>query len=220
MTEFQRKIELQSLDDLQYLVSNLRRAAYGEIEKDLPSMEGEDPMRMCVESIVSQFIEDILKSVSSNITINGLEPTQSSLDTIIKSRITTTAMEIEEYEPFDSRLFQKAQKLAHQEEDLIEEIATLRRTIPRHLIKSAKAEFKDSLEKDELLLKSLDEHLKSSQTTSANLGLTALERQDSIERDWDKGIQGLGALMRSLPEMVAKKSRAEEVEKYVTHKME
>lgn len=54
MTEFQRKIELQSLDDLQYLVSNLRRAAYGKIEKDLPSMEGEDPMRMCVESIVSQ----------------------------------------------------------------------------------------------------------------------------------------------------------------------
>ncbi|RKF72920.1 putative kinetochore protein [Golovinomyces cichoracearum] len=219
MTEFQRKIELQSLDDLQYLVSNLRRAAYGKIEQDLPSIEGEDPMRMCVESIVSQFIEDIVKSVSSNITINGLEPTQSSLDTIIKSKVNTTATEIEEYEPFDSRLFQKAQKLAHQEEDLIEEIATLRRTIPRQLITSTKAEFKDSLEKDESLLKSLEDHLKTSQTTSANLGLVALERQDAIERDWNKGVQGLGALMRSLPEMVAKKSRADEVEKYVTQKI-
>ena len=52
MTEFQRKIELQSPDDLQYLVSNIRRAANVEIDKNLPPIEGEDRMRMRVEELV------------------------------------------------------------------------------------------------------------------------------------------------------------------------
>lgn len=52
MTEFQRKVELQSPDDLQYLVSNIRRAANVEIDKNLPPIEGEDKMRRRVEELV------------------------------------------------------------------------------------------------------------------------------------------------------------------------
>jgi kinetochor protein Mis14/NSL1 len=52
MAEFHRKIELQSPDDLQYLVSNVRRAANEKIDKDLPPIEGEDKMRERVEELV------------------------------------------------------------------------------------------------------------------------------------------------------------------------
>jgi kinetochor protein Mis14/NSL1 len=54
MGDFQRKIELQSVDDLQYLVSNIRRAANEKIDKDWPPIEGEDedPMRKRVEELV------------------------------------------------------------------------------------------------------------------------------------------------------------------------
>ena len=52
MAEFHRKIELQSPDDLQYLVSNIRRAANEKIDKDLPPIEGEDKMRERVEELV------------------------------------------------------------------------------------------------------------------------------------------------------------------------
>jgi len=52
MAESQRKIELQSPDDLQYLVSNVRRAANEKIDKDLPPIEGEDKMRERVEELV------------------------------------------------------------------------------------------------------------------------------------------------------------------------
>jgi hypothetical protein len=52
MAEFQRKIELQSPDDLQYLVSNIRRAANEKIDRDLPPIEGEDKMRERVEELV------------------------------------------------------------------------------------------------------------------------------------------------------------------------
>lgn len=52
MAEHHRKIELQSPDDLQYLISNVRRAANEKIDKDLPPIEGEDKMRTRVEELV------------------------------------------------------------------------------------------------------------------------------------------------------------------------
>jgi hypothetical protein len=52
MAEFHRKIELQSPDDLQYLISNMRRAAHEKIDRDLPPIEGEDRMRRRVEDLV------------------------------------------------------------------------------------------------------------------------------------------------------------------------
>jgi hypothetical protein len=52
MAEFHRKIELQTPDDLQYLVSNIRRAANEKIDKDWPPIEEEDTMRKRVEELV------------------------------------------------------------------------------------------------------------------------------------------------------------------------
>ena len=54
MAEFHRKIELQSPDDLQYLISNVRRAAHEKIDRDLPPIEGEDRMRQHVEDLVQE----------------------------------------------------------------------------------------------------------------------------------------------------------------------
>ena len=54
MAEHHRKIELQSPDDLQYLISNVRRAANEKIDKDLPPIEGEDKMRRRVEEMVQE----------------------------------------------------------------------------------------------------------------------------------------------------------------------
>ena len=56
MAEFHRKIELQSPDDLQYLISNVRRAAHEKIDRDLPPIEGEDRMRRRVEDLVQDVL--------------------------------------------------------------------------------------------------------------------------------------------------------------------
>lgn len=49
-----RRIELQSVEDLQYLISNVRRGANEKIDQALPPMEGEgeDAMRKAVEEDV------------------------------------------------------------------------------------------------------------------------------------------------------------------------
>ena len=52
MAESQRRVELQEVDDLRYLLNNARRAANTKIEHALPPIVGEDALRSKVEELV------------------------------------------------------------------------------------------------------------------------------------------------------------------------
>ena len=214
MTEFQRKIELQSLEDFQYLVTKIRRAAQAKIDMDLPPMEGEDPMRKRVEALVAQYIMKVLESVSANIAINGLDPSPSLIHALLHST-TNTLQETEEHEPFDTRLLERAKNLARKEEDLVEEIAALRRLAPAQIFETVKSAYSQGLETDEQIIRNLEQQAEASEQRPTNLGIQALERQEAVEGDWTRSVQGLKILMHSMPEMIAKKERAEMVEEYV-----
>ena len=80
MAEYHRKIELQSPDDLQYLILNVRRAANQKIDKDLPPIEGEDKMRRRVEELVQE--------VHSSPSPVPISPSPSSLLRELKGELT------------------------------------------------------------------------------------------------------------------------------------
>ncbi|KAH7382820.1 hypothetical protein BKA64DRAFT_760880 [Cadophora sp. MPI-SDFR-AT-0126] len=212
MSEFQRKIELQSPDDLQYLISNVRRAANEKIDKDLPPIEGEDKMRERVEELVNEYINNVFRTSSENITINGMDPSPDLLNSILSSKSTNPVLEIEEHEPFNTKLFDHAKDLARQEEDLIEEIAALRRKVPAKVAENVKREYKEAVERDEAVLGTLEEQMEKGY---ADLGVGRLERQEEVERGWDRGVKGLEGLMRTMPETVARKERAEKAEAHI-----
>ncbi|KAH9215042.1 hypothetical protein DL95DRAFT_435786 [Leptodontidium sp. 2 PMI_412] len=212
MAEFQRKIELQSPDDLQYLISNVRRAANEKIDKDLPPIEGEDKMRERVEELVNEYINNVFRTSSENITINGMNPSPDLLSSILSTTSTNPILEIEEHEPFNTKLFERAKDLARQEEDLIEEIAALRRKVPGSVAENVKREYKEGVEADEAVLSRLEEQREMGH---ADLGVGRLERQTQVEKGWEKGVKGLEGLMRTMPETVARKERAEKAEAYV-----
>ncbi len=245
MAEFQRKIELQSPDDLQYLISNIRRAANEKIDKDLPPIEGEDKMRERVEELVhevrptliflaqlsvltpsqtssanqkKQYINNVFRTSSENITINGLNPSPDLLASMVDSKSTNPTLEIEEHEPFNTKLFERAKDLARQEEDLIEEIAALRRKLPHRVAENVKKEYKEGMESDEGVLRRLEEDVVRKERGQADLGVGALERQEDVERAWERGVKGLEGLMKTLPETVARKERAENAEAYIREK--
>ncbi|KUJ10686.1 uncharacterized protein LY89DRAFT_540172, partial [Mollisia scopiformis] len=213
MTEFQRKIELQSPDDLQYLVSNIRRAANVEIDKNLPPIEGEDKMRARVEELVHDYINNVFNTAAANITINGLDPSPDLLNSILSSK--SSLLEIEEHEPFNTKLFEHAKDLARQEEDLIEEIAALRRKMPGVVTDHVKRNYREGTETDEKVLKVVEDKVVGREKGVADMGVERLERQDQVEANWGKGVKGLEGLMRTLPETVARKERAERAEEYV-----
>lgn len=132
--------------------------------------------------------------------------------------LTSTATEgrsIEEHEPFDPRLWERAKDLARQEEDLIEEIAALRRQMPGVAVEVLKRSYKETMEGDEAELRRRDDAFKECEALEVELGVRELERQAEVEANWKKGVDGLGRLKRTMPEMVAKKERAQRAEEYV-----
>ena len=50
----QRKIELQTNEDLSYLISNVRRAATARLNEAFPVVEGEDELREHIEALVNE----------------------------------------------------------------------------------------------------------------------------------------------------------------------
>lgn len=164
--------------------------------------------------ITLQYINKVFLTSGENITINGLEPSPKQLNSLLTSS-TPEGISIEEHEPFNSKLWEKAKLLARQEEDLIEDIATLRRTVPSAATSGLKRDYKDMMEGDEAELRRRMEVLKEQEGKGAELELGPLERQADVETSWKNGVNGLGRLRRTMPEMVAKKERAERAEEYI-----
>ncbi|TAQ84711.1 hypothetical protein B7494_g6958 [Chlorociboria aeruginascens] len=210
MAEFHRKIELQSPDDLQYLIANARRAADEKIDKDLPPIEGEDKMRARVEELVHQYITTVFRTTSKNITINGLDPSPQLVNAALSDN--TFGASIEEHEPFDSKLFEKAKKLALEEEELLEEIALLRRNMPGKTVENMKATYRDGIAADESEMNRVLERVNEEQMEGFGKQMSGGRE---MEENWKKGAKGLERLKRAMPETVAKKERADRAENYV-----
>ncbi|KAG4026295.1 hypothetical protein MFRU_042g00240 [Monilinia fructicola] len=213
MAEQQRKIELQSPDDLKYLVANVKRAAREMIDRDLPPIEGEDAMRRLVEEIVAEYIHKTFLTASPSISINGMSPPRKLLEKVRAEE--DVIEEREEHEPFNGQLWEKAKGLAVREEELVEQIAALRRGVPG-VVTEREGKWKVGVEEDEAMIEELRVKLgEVDDIEQVGFGLEYNERQGLVERDWEKGIAGLEGLKRGLPEVGAMKERAGRAEEYV-----
>lgn len=136
--------------------------------------------------------------------------------------------EKEEHEPFDGLLWEKAKALAVREEELVEQIAALRRSVPGVVVKREEG-WRGGVEEDERLiegwrerLREVDGHEHDDDDGDAgggdkgiDLGLGKNERQAFVEQDWERGIARLEGLKRGLPEVGARRERAGRAEEYV-----
>jgi kinetochor protein Mis14/NSL1 len=166
-----------------------------------------------IHSDKEQYISRVFQTTSPNITINGLSPNPDLITSMLAASETTRS--IEEHEPFNPKLWERAKELARQEEDLIEEIAALRRKMPGIAVEGAKSGFKEGMEMDEKVLSERLEAVKERVGSEGGLGVGRMERQEDVESAWERGVQGLGRLKRTIPEMVARKEKTERVEQYV-----
>lgn len=71
-----RKIELQSPEDLTYLIAKVSRVARDKIDKHFPpdaAVQGEDKMRSRVEMLVDDYIRSTFNLAKPNLSINGMD---------------------------------------------------------------------------------------------------------------------------------------------------
>ncbi|KAJ0117254.1 uncharacterized protein J7T55_003664 [Diaporthe amygdali] len=252
-----RKIELQSPEDLTFLINNVRRAAEEHINAAFPPVDGqddaaagEDELRVRIERLVTDYISQTFTLAAPNLSINGFDldaktfpavylgspATSSSSGRNLRRRGGDTQPQEEvQYEAFDARRRARVEELAREEEDLMREIAALKRCVPAAAAKTYADGFWEGVRVDEeALAKALDaaaaaaaaalpggqyqeedgEDRKNGSKTILD-GIGPLERQAGVEASYEGVVETLGRLKREMPATVAKMERARVAGEYV-----
>ncbi|KAG6209018.1 hypothetical protein E4U35_007767 [Claviceps purpurea] len=210
----QRRIELQSPEDLAYLISNVRKAATAHLEEALPRIEGqrEDRLREDIAALVNQYIDQTFRLCSDNLSINGIPFTSDQYETF-------TTCTPQAYEPFDGRTRQRVADLITQEEKLLEEVAALKRSVPAQAAAEHAARIEAAIRRDEELVQRCREEV-GRRAEEQSEGVLALgnekgSRQEGMEEGFRGAVEGLGMLKRDMPAVVARMERARVAGEYV-----
>lgn len=125
----------------------------------------------------------------------------------------------EQYEAFDGRKRQRVEELAREEEDLLREIAALKRKVPAAAAASYAETFKSSIKVDEEALAAARAKVENISTEDGRkaklIEMGPLERQADVEETFEEVVKTLGRLKRDMPATVAKMERARVAGEYV-----
>jgi kinetochor protein Mis14/NSL1 len=97
-------------------------------------------------------------------------------------------------------------------EELLEEIAALKREVPQQAAANWREALKGGIEADEDALRNTS---RVNDCQDARLNIGKRERQEEVEKTWEKGIEGLGKLKREMPGTTARLERAKRAAEYV-----
>ncbi|KAK4032757.1 hypothetical protein C8A01DRAFT_50521 [Parachaetomium inaequale] len=227
-----RRIELQSPEDLTYLIDNVRRAAADSINAAFPPVDNapldgqEDELRNHIEQLVNDYILKTFTLASPNLTINGLPLPANHTSHLLSpqnpsaSGSSPTEPKIQyEYEPFDARKRDRIEQLIAEEEDLLRSIAALKRRVPQATASKWADATRAGIAADEDALSQVCERVAEEGAVSGKKaleGMGPLERQGDVEGRWKGAVEGLGRLKRDMPAAVAKMERARVAAGYVT----
>ncbi|KAL3426286.1 hypothetical protein PVAG01_03077 [Phlyctema vagabunda] len=215
MADHYRKIELQSPEDLQYLIANVRRVADERIEKDLPPLAlpagQKDELKGRVEELVHDYITRVFTSASPNISINGLDVNPSIVSSSASEKATET--EVQVFEAVDGKLQVRTHALIAEEEELIEEIARLKREMPGVAVEHVRTEYREVMDRDDVDLAQAVQLAEAK--VQRDLAVSRLDRQEDVEASWRGAVAALKGLSNELPGTVAKTRRAERAADYV-----
>ncbi|RYP04233.1 hypothetical protein DL765_010258 [Monosporascus sp. GIB2] len=240
-----RKIELQAPEDLSYLVANVRRAAAAHVNEAFPPVDGaqggDDELRTRIEELVDEYIAKTFALAAPNLSINGLpvEPSQLLPGGARGPGGGDPARPEVVYEPFDARKRQRVEELTREEEDLLRDIALLKRGVPAAAAAAWAEAARRGGRDDEEALAAVNARLAPSPGSGvAGEGGGAaegavgggggggsvlseddvaglLERQGDVERSYEGAVRGLGRLKREMPAVVARMERARAAGEYV-----
>lgn len=244
-----RKIELQSAEDFSYLIANVRRAAAAHINDAFPpvpsvtpdaqSGDPGDELRRQIETLVDEYIARTFALAAPNLTVNGLPVEDPSAflggdgdgNGERKGEDEKRDAPEELHEPFDGRKRERVLALAGQEEDLLREIAALKRKVPGAAAAGWAERVRAGIEADERLLEERrgevarsvgeEDGRRDGEESRGKKGkgwlgdVGPLERQEDVERAFGTAVSTLGRLKADMPATVARMERARVAGEYV-----
>ncbi|KAI2775255.1 hypothetical protein F4815DRAFT_396336 [Daldinia loculata] len=215
-----RKIELQAPDDLAYLLANVRRAATARLDEAFPPVDGAsgaaadgDELRTRIEELVNEYITKTFTLAGPNLSINGMPVDAAHY---LSGSSSDPQQPEEVYEPFDARKRARLEELTREEEDLLRDIAALKKSVPHAAAASWAEAARRSVADDEQALAAANERAVADGGELLLGDLSkGLPRQDDVESGYEDAIKGLGRLKREMPSVVARMERARGAGEYV-----
>ncbi|KAK4653695.1 hypothetical protein QC762_509230 [Podospora pseudocomata] len=228
----QRKIELQSPDDLRYLITNVRKAATDSINAAFPPVlddEGnpipqeEDELRNEIDKLVNDVLHNPPLHPLPPLPLNKRLPLGPPLPKTLFSPDPQDHHnpQTDHYEPFDPRKRDRIESLVSQEEDLLRSIAQLKRRVPAATASAYMTATNAQIATDEEMLSAVLQRAKEEGLESGKKaleGMGELDRQEVVEGTYTKAVETLGRLKRDMPAVVAKMERARVAGGYVVGK--
>lgn len=224
----------------------------------------EDALRARIEELVNDYIARTFALAAPNTSINGLPvpdallPRETGKDHDDNnsnknnpkrakkgkkgkgknsSNSTSAANQEDEnvvYEPFDARLRDSIPDLLREEEDLLREIAALKRRVPAQAAARVGDALRAGVAADEAALatarervadvdrdlkakgrKRMLDHLEASSAEDGAAAAGVLQRNDDVAGSFEAAVEGLARLKRDMPATVARMERARAAGNYV-----
>ncbi|KAL7269170.1 hypothetical protein RUND412_008172 [Rhizina undulata] len=182
--ERMRKVELQSPDDLRFLIDNMMKAAREKIDLHLPPGASDDPLRNRVEAMVMEYVRRTFEIARHSISINGMDV--GPIEDYMKKE------EVEEFEPYDRKLHDRVSNLYSQVESETIKVTQLRREMPAKAAQTHSEQLQWELENDGRIL---EEWSKAKlPETAGDLGIKELERQGEVEQNFFEAFETLKSM--------------------------
>lgn len=176
-----------------------------------------------------QYISQTFTLAAPNLCINGFDLDARTFPAVYlaspnnnSNTIQSTPEEVIQFEPFDARKRARVEELAREEEDLMREIASLKKTVPAATAKQYAETFWAGLQEDqegfEAAKASVGEEQGGEEKKKQRVlleGLGQVERREDIEKGYRGVVETLGRLKREMPATVAKMERARVAGEYV-----
>lgn len=118
------------------------------------------------------------------------------------------------YEPFDTAKRQMVADLIAKEEQLLEEVATLKRTVPAAAAADQAASFDAAVKRDEEALQS--RLAAEAKRITSDVSWAPLERQEGVETRFRDAVESLDRVKKDMPAVTAKLVRAKDAGEYVS----
>ncbi|KAI9682718.1 MAG: hypothetical protein M1829_006705 [Trizodia sp. TS-e1964] len=189
MATAHRKIELQSPDDLTYLLTNLQSRATALLAQNFPP---HDALHAAVSSALQSYISTLYALARPNLAINGVD--------------VHDAWALDSYEPFDAKLAERVMAAAAEVEAETLRVAQMRREVAACAagrVGGALVAGVRALEIGEGVVEGGEEVV------------GGLERQAEVEGTWEEAVGVLKGVKVDLPATAAKLERAKAAVEYV-----
>ncbi|KAI1462861.1 hypothetical protein F4805DRAFT_472071 [Annulohypoxylon moriforme] len=123
------------------------------------------------------------------------------------------------FEPFDARKRARVEELSREEEDLLRDIAALKKSMPGAAAQAWANAACRSIADDEQALTATNKQSSSAKDLSVNSGAanarSPFVHQDEVEASYANAVAGLARLKREMPSAIAKIERAKSAGEYV-----